>query len=97
MYKQIFPFPDRKFAEKPWIYKNAIIFFGFPGHFKHFIFFIFDPSDIWVNRIQKLGGRDFFPIRFGSLKGCLTCVSKYINSDVLKDQELTVGHSHYVL
>ena len=34
------------------------------------IFFIFDPSDIWVNRIRKLGGCDFF-FRLGSdlLKG----------------------------
>ena len=36
---------------------------------KCFIFFIFDPWDIWGNRIQKLG-RWFFPINFGSLKGC---------------------------
>ena len=27
---------------------------------KYFIFLIFDPSDIWVNRMQKLGGCDFF-------------------------------------
>ena len=32
------------------------------------IVFIFDPSDRWVNRIQKLGGCVF--ISFGSLKGC---------------------------
>ena len=46
-----------KTAEKPCIYKNFIIFFGFPGNV---VFFTFNPSDIWVYRFQKLDGCVFF-------------------------------------
>ena len=46
--------------------KTSLFFLDFREMFH---FFIFDLSDIWVNRIQKLGGCVFFSINFGSLKG----------------------------
>ena len=48
--------------------RKTSLFFWISG--KYLIFLIFDLSDIWVNRIQKLGGCVFFSINFGSLKGC---------------------------
>ena len=57
------------------------------------VFSFFDPLDVWVNRIQKLGGCVFFWIIFGSLKGC-TVVSLAIKLRSKDLKHFTLGNGH---
>ena len=61
-------FQVKKIAEKTCIYKNVIIFFGFPGNIS---FFPFLTPQIY-GLIESKSSVDvfFFWINFGSLKGC---------------------------
>ena len=60
------------------------------------LLYLTELSHIWVNRIQKLGGCVFFPINFGSLKGCpvsngvsITVLFLFQYSDMMRERPLT--------
>ena len=74
-------FSSWKIAEKPCIYKNAIIFIGFPGNISFFSFLT--PQIYGLIESKSSADVIFFSIRFGSLKGW-TLQSLQVSSRILK-------------
>ena len=69
-------FQVKKTAEKPGIYKNIIIFFGFPGNVSFFSFLT--PQIYGLIESRSSADVVFFSINFGSLKGCVPLLQEVL-------------------